>query len=415
MDERSYLLNRDIEIIALYERPLHGVTFRTKTGERHILSNRGEAFSLVSNPLYTFYRYGDEGGIGLVLMIFIVAFVVALRRVRKSSHQELLKMDFGALSGPVFRIDDKSGATPLNQSAIDFGNPFEKLPDLRAGTSDGGSFPGKPDVISARLKGEGPVTCIVLPLGSSDHLLFLVRSESASSAEGWRRMTSRVAHDVRNPLTSILLTVQRLQAESEALGPDAQVSLQPLLGRIEDRIDHLRRKSRQIMKVAGTVEETPAAVRINEVLERIIESISGGIPGDIDIVKQLGEDMPPIIFDPDLIESVIENVLMNAVQGMPSGGRITIRSERLENYRINEEDEARSYVCVSISDTGVGISPRDIEHVFDPGFSSKEEHSGLGLTLVKRIIEQRNGHICVDSEVDSGTEFAIFLVANEMV
>ena len=72
---------------------------------------------------------------------------------------------------------------------------------------------------------------------------------------------------------------------------------------IEDRIEHLRRKSRQILNVAGTVEETPTAVRVHEVLERIIESISGGIPGDIDIVEQLGEDMPPIILAGDRSDS----------------------------------------------------------------------------------------------------------------
>ncbi|MFA4919498.1 MAG: ATP-binding protein [Thermodesulfovibrionales bacterium] len=128
----------------------------------------------------------------------------------------------------------------------------------------------------------------------------------------------------------------------------------------------------------------------------------------------LKDDLSPVEVDEGQISQVINNILLNAVQAMPGGGKVRIAAE-------NKSIEANAvlpltkgkYVKVSISDQGCGISKENIEKIFDPYFTTKDKRSGLGLTAAYSIIEKHHGYIQVESEAGTGTTFTVYLPASE--
>jgi signal transduction histidine kinase len=121
------------------------------------------------------------------------------------------------------------------------------------------------------------------------------------------------------------------------------------------------------------------------------------------------------MIDPDQMKQVFWNLLINAAQAMSSGGDLRIFLEKRENglqssnppWPSSQREE--SWVKISISDSGVGIPPQDKEKIFDPFYTTKDGGTGLGLSIVHKIIENHKGVITVESEVDRGSTFAIFL------
>jgi len=113
--------------------------------------------------------------------------------------------------------------------------------------------------------------------------------------------------------------------------------------------------------------------------------------------------LPKIMIDKELIETVFLNLLDNALWSMSKGGDLTISTSN---------SNKRNSVEVKISDSGVGISPSDRPHIFDPFFIRKESGSGLGLSIVHRIIEEHKGYITVESELKKGATFLIKLPAS---
>jgi signal transduction histidine kinase len=115
-------------------------------------------------------------------------------------------------------------------------------------------------------------------------------------------------------------------------------------------------------------------------------------------VLELEETLPSINFDERYMKQALLNLIKNAIAAMPSGGRLTIRTETRD---VN--------VCISIADTGMGISEENLSKIFEPYFTTKETGSGLGLTLVFKIIREHQGEVTVKSKIGEGTCFCIIL------
>jgi signal transduction histidine kinase len=129
---------------------------------------------------------------------------------------------------------------------------------------------------------------------------------------------------------------------------------------------------------------------------------------DIQIETELDLDpeLWPIKGDSGKIEQVILNLIMNAKDAMPEGGRITITTRNV----VPPEARIGEYISITIADTGIGMEQELIEHIFDPFFTTKgSKGTGLGLKIVKQIIEDHGGWIEVFSELNKGTTFKIFL------
>jgi two-component system, NtrC family, sensor kinase len=121
---------------------------------------------------------------------------------------------------------------------------------------------------------------------------------------------------------------------------------------------------------------------------------------DVAIHCETGDGIPPIWFDKGQVEQALINLILNAVEATPPGGRITIRAECCDH---------KDRTCIEIWDNGEGIAEEDLSRIFDPFFTTKASGTGLGLAITHGIIEQHGGSIEVESEPGKGTCFSIYL------
>jgi two-component system, NtrC family, sensor histidine kinase AtoS len=205
-------------------------------------------------------------------------------------------------------------------------------------------------------------------------------------------LTAGVAHEVRNPLGVIRASVQLLE---DAKGDAARTT--EIASVIKQEIDRLDRVIKALLDFGRPSTPTLVRADVNEVLQDVVLFTQRfAKQSDVRIEEHLGEDLPPVMADPDQLKQVFLNLVTNAVQAMgASGGTITITTRG--------EGE---YVEISVADDGPGIPASDIGKVFDPFFTKRAEGTGLGLTIVHRIIDEHEGHI----EVESGPEGTVFTV-----
>jgi signal transduction histidine kinase len=209
-------------------------------------------------------------------------------------------------------------------------------------------------------------------------------------------LTAGVAHEVRNPLGVIRASVQLLEdakGDPERIHDAAEV--------IKQEIDRLDRVIKALLDFGRPSKPTLVHTDLNEVLQDVVLFTNRfAKQSEVVIAENLDPDLPLVQGDPDQLKQVFLNLVTNAVQAMDkSGGTITI-----------ETRGAGEYVEISVADTGPGISPADLPKVFDPFFTKRAEGTGLGLTIVHRIIDEHEGHIEVESGPD-GTRFNVTLPA----
>jgi two-component system NtrC family sensor kinase len=159
---------------------------------------------------------------------------------------------------------------------------------------------------------------------------------------------------------------------------------------------------RNLLDFARQQHHEPVSTDLNEVVEQTLKLVSHQASlGNIEIATALDEDLPAMIADPAQMEQVFLNLLVNACDAMPDGGRIRIASGRHDALR---------QVWVAVSDTGRGIDPETLGRVFEPFFSTKRgRSSGLGLSVSWGIVQQHGGRLEVESEQDQGTTFRVVM------
>ncbi len=207
-------------------------------------------------------------------------------------------------------------------------------------------------------------------------------------------LTAGVAHEVRNPLGIIRASVQLL----EDSGCD-QARILESTAVIKQEIDRLDRVIKALLDFGRPSRPTFVETEVNEVLEDVILFTNRfAKQADVTIETQFEPGAPKVMADPDQLKQVFLNLVTNAVQAMSDmGGTIVLKSW-------SDGD----YVRVSVADDGPGISPEDLSKIFDPFFTKRAEGTGLGLTIVHRIIDAHDGHIEVESS-RNGTTFTLSL------
>ena len=222
-------------------------------------------------------------------------------------------------------------------------------------------------------------------------------------------LAQRVAHDIRNPLTSMLLTVQQLRRAYRERVPEAAEALDPLTFRIEERISQLRTMTSTFMKLTDADEATRERVQLNEFLDDAVRSLRNNVPPDIELRAALAPQTAILALDRDQMESLMQNLVTNAVNAMPDGGVLTIAGRVVRGIRLEHDEIARDYAQLEIMDTGVGMPPAVRARAFEPGYSTSALGTGVGLAIVKRILHAHDGHIDLESEVGVGTVVTIYL------
>jgi signal transduction histidine kinase len=224
-------------------------------------------------------------------------------------------------------------------------------------------------------------------------------------------LSGSIGHELRNPLSVIDNAVYYLQMVLKQPDPKVREYLEIINAEtknaekiISDLLEFSRIKS---------IDRQPvnAAYLVEDALKRY------PAPQGISVVVDLSPDLPRVLVDPRHIEQVLGNLLANAYQAMPDGGVLSIQSSDSSIEGIGQELDTRSssllgtgdYLRVEIKDTGVGISPENLEKIFEPLFTTKAKGIGLGLAVSQKLLEANGGGIAVESEVGQGTTFWVFL------
>jgi signal transduction histidine kinase len=229
----------------------------------------------------------------------------------------------------------------------------------------------------------------------------LIQAEKLTSLG---QMAASIAHEVNNPLAGVLVYTQLL---AKKINND-KLAKEDALNYLSKMESELTRSSRLIRNLLDFARESPPALRemnANDVIERAIDlAVFSAEPKGIDIEKDLSPSLPLITADFDQLQQVCINLIMNALQAMPEGGKLTLRTSA-----------DKSQLKIEVRDTGHGISKENMRKLFSPFFTTKEKGKGvgLGLAVAYGIIQRHQGKIEVQSKEGEGTLFTIYLPVHQ--
>jgi signal transduction histidine kinase len=223
---------------------------------------------------------------------------------------------------------------------------------------------------------------------------FQERQQAIERLAAIGQMAGGVAHELRNPLNVVKTSVYYLL---NAKNPTA-----------EKVAEHLKRIERQVGMADGVItalndfakmplpvlERVPLEPQIKEILEL------NPLPQEINVVLDIPASVPPVLADPAQMKIVFGNLIRNAREAMPGGGRLTIRAEAVGNQ-----------VEIRIADTGAGIRSEDLQRIMEPLFTTKARGIGLGLAITRAIVDKHSGRLSVESRPGEGATFCVTLPA----
>ena len=231
------------------------------------------------------------------------------------------------------------------------------------------------------------------------------RLVQAERVAAWRELARRLAHELKNPLFPLQLTVENLvRAREQSPQQFDEVfheSSQTLLA----EISNLKAIIGRFSEFSKMPHPQLQSVQVNEILRGVAQLFQAQLqaPGrePIECKLELEEGLDPIAADPELLHRALSNLVLNAMDAMPNGGTLTLRSRRHDGR-----------VIMEVADTGSGLTREECERIFTPYYTSKQHGTGLGLAIVQSVVSDHGGRISVRSEPQRGTIFVIELPDN---
>jgi len=217
------------------------------------------------------------------------------------------------------------------------------------------------------------------------------------------KLSSGIAHELRNPLAGIKTTAQAL---SEEMSKDD--SRREYLSRITKEIDRLNELLKTFFSFAKPQKLNVVHCHVKDIINEIIPFLIKEIADKgIHFLENYHPQIPKIKVDKTQMHQAFLNLFLNALQAMPNGGELKIEAKPIGSYSL--DGSKQNFVKINISDTGRGIPPHIIHKVFDPFFTTKPKGIGLGLSITYQIVKKHGGTIRVESELGKGTSFVINL------
>ncbi|MDR2400558.1 MAG: HAMP domain-containing protein [Deferribacteraceae bacterium] len=289
----------------------------------------------------------------------------------------------------------KMDKTALGLTEFIFGNEEEKFYQFEL------SIDGEEKVFTAHLNKlfdeDGFVENVLLVIDEITHIVNFQRITL------WKEVATRIAHEIKNPLTPIKLTAERVRKRSQEIAsPSARELVDKSMQTIINETEELLTLVEEFNLYARPISTEKTEIRLKKLVEQAAElqlRVDRRITINIDIPEELTIDG-----NPSQLKRAFVNLLQNALQAIgENNGEVEIRAVYLS------ADSEKKEVLITVRDNGEGIRDEDIARIFVPYFSQKPGGTGLGLAIVKKIIEEHGGEISVESKVGEFTEFRIIL------
>ena len=239
------------------------------------------------------------------------------------------------------------------------------------------------------------------PLGMIVVLEDVTRLLRAEKVAAWQDVARRLAHDIKNPLTPIQLSAQRIAKKFREGSGDLGQVVEEGTEAIVEEVNTLKRLVDEFSRFARLPSVNPRPANLHQVIDQAIALYDGAHPG-LAFVRDYAANGGPIHLDPEQMKRVCMNLFDNAIEAMDGRGTITVATRNLENRR--------GFV-LEVSDEGAGVSTSDRQHLFEPYFSTKSGGTGLGLAIVSRIVADHDGAVRFENNELGGSRFIIEIPA----
>lgn len=215
------------------------------------------------------------------------------------------------------------------------------------------------------------------------------------------QLSRSIAHEIRNPLNYISLTIDHIKEKYKPEKGDELRNFESLTANIKQEIRRLNKLVSDFLDLSKPLKLNRRIISIDRMLKDVVEIVRAKADSEKISIIERYDFLPEILIDPELMKTCIFNVITNAFQAMPGGGTLTIKTERNNGN-----------FALTVSDSGPGISKENLSRVFEPFFTTKNTGLGLGLATTKRIIEEHAGEIVLKSTEGVGTNVFISLPLN---
>jgi len=236
-------------------------------------------------------------------------------------------------------------------------------------------------------------------LAQREHLV------QAERVAAWREVARRLAHELKNPLFPLQLTVENLLRARQETPQQFQEILQESSSTLLSEIANLKAIISRFSEFSRMPQPQFQPVQLNDVVQNVSRLYQAQLSAPehpaIACKLELANEMQPLAADPDLLHRALSNLVLNAMDAMPQGGTLTL---------LTRQEGDLSYV--EVSDTGVGLAPEECARLFTPYYTSKPHGTGLGLAIAQSVISDHGGRISVRSQLGIGTTFVIALPRN---
>ena len=218
--------------------------------------------------------------------------------------------------------------------------------------------------------------------------------------QAWKDIARKLVHEIKNPLTPIRLSAERIYRRYTEGHQDLDTIIRQGTTTIVEEVNVLMRLLSEFSRFARLPEIQPEYQSLNTIVENCVDFFKGH--EKIRFIIELDQSMPDMYVDRGLIRQSLTNLLQNAIDASNDEGDIEVRT-------LYVDDHQNKLAKIIIRDHGIGIKEDDLEIVFEPTFSTKEHGTGLGLTIVEKIIIEHGGRIYCNCEYGNGSEFTIEL------
>ena len=234
------------------------------------------------------------------------------------------------------------------------------------------------------------------------------RTLQAERVAAWRELARRLAHELKNPLFPLQVTVENLMRAKQKSPEMFEEVFHEGTATLLAEINNLKTIIGRFSEFSRMPQPQRRPTQVNDVVRSVLRvfhaQLQDNDKNQIAVRTELAEALPEISADPDLLHRALQNLVLNAIDAMPQGGDLTIRTAALGNR-----------IEISVSDTGSGLTQEECGRLFTPYYTTKQHGTGLGLAIVQSVVSDHGGKISVESTREKGTTFRIELPARTRV